>query len=354
MVLAAPRASTDLQKGDTVIRKPIIQAKNETKYRFDLFRFHGSVIPTIWIPATLITLWGVLWTVLLKVFPVSLKDLAVPPQLIAILGVVMGLLLVFRTNTAYDRYWEARRLWGTLFTHTRNLSRFVWITVKAPEKKDLEEKYGALNLLLAFVVSTKHYLRFERGHHYEDLHNLLIHLPEYQPGAYHPDVDNLPLEVSFHISSFISRCKSKDLIDPVITTQMMNALSAMIDILSNLERIRDSPVPIAYTIHLKQTLWLYLLSLPFQLVGLMHYATIGVVAIASFTLLGLEAIGHEIENPFGYDDNDLHLEAFCEQLKVEMIQITDRPFDMDGQAWSTPVQLGNFEKLQKFSTRKRL
>jgi putative membrane protein len=142
-----------------------------------------------------------------------------------------------------------------------------------------------------------------------------------------------------------------DAIDPVITTQMINSLNALIDVMSNLERIRDSPVPIAYTIHLKQTLTLYLLSLPFQLVGVMQYSTIIVVAIASFTLLGLEAIGHEIENPFGYDLNDLHLEAFCDTLKTELQQISERPHNLENQHWNTPVELGNFEKLRKVLSR---
>jgi putative membrane protein len=133
---------------------------------------------------------------------------------------------------------------------------------------------------------------------------------------------------------------------------MINSLNALIDVLSNLERIRDSPVPIAYTIHLKQTLTLYLLSLPFQLVGLMQYASMIVVALASFTLLGLEAIGHEIENPFGYDLNDLHLETFCDTLKTELQQISERPHNLETQQWSTPVELGNFDRLRKVLSRK--
>jgi putative membrane protein len=127
---------------------------------------------------------------------------------------------------------------------------------------------------------------------------------------------------------------------------MINTLSAMIDCLSNFERIRDTPVPVAYTIHLKQTLILYLLSLPFQLVSTMHWLTIGIVAIASFTLLGIEAIGHEIENPFGYDDNDLHMESFCDKLKEELIQISDRKTELNPESWSTPVQLSDFAKFQ--------
>jgi putative membrane protein len=81
---------------------------------------------------------------------------------------------------------------------------------------------------------------------------------------------------------------NQGLIDAPTTTACVNALSGLVDVLSNLERIRDSPVPIAYSIHLRQALALYLLSLPFQLVSTMGYSTIICVLFASFTLLGIE------------------------------------------------------------------
>lgn len=113
------------------------------------------------------TLWGVLWTCLFILG--NIKTLSVNPIVITILGVVMGLLLVFRTNTAYDRFWEARRLWGTLNTHTRNLSRFFWIAVKEKTPSDRLEKIGAINLLHAFAVAVKRHLRYEQGPNYPDI-----------------------------------------------------------------------------------------------------------------------------------------------------------------------------------------
>jgi putative membrane protein len=195
--------------GPPVIRKLGNEPRNKSNYKFDIFRIHGSVIPTIMLPATLVTSWAVLWVSLFKLSPNQFKDIGIPPLLITLLSIVIGLLLVFRTNTAYDRYWEARKLWGTIFTHTRNLSRFFWITVKSSDKKELEEKYAALNLLMAYSISVKHYLRNEAGYHYEDLHNLLIHLPDFEPGVDHSKVNNLPMEISLHISSYISKYRSK-------------------------------------------------------------------------------------------------------------------------------------------------
>jgi putative membrane protein len=96
-----------------------------------------------------------------------------------------------------------------VFTGVRNLARSIWILVPASQKKDSEEKYCAMNLLLAFAVSTKHYLRMEEGYHFTDLHNLLVHLPDFKPGNKHNHCKNLPLEISFHLSAYISQCFKK-------------------------------------------------------------------------------------------------------------------------------------------------
>jgi putative membrane protein len=123
----------------------------------------------------------------------------------------------------------------------------------------------------------------------------------------------------------------------------------MVDCLTNFERIRNSPVPIAYSIHLKQTLMVYLLTLPFQLLSTMGWVTIAVVFVASFTLLGIEAIGTEIENPFGYDENDLRLEVFCADLKTELEEIKEKPMVLDSADWDIPASLANYDNLDDIS-----
>ncbi|KAJ3260606.1 hypothetical protein HK103_000216 [Boothiomyces macroporosus] len=332
---APPRASRELQASESVLRKRNVlpQVSNVADgYHFDELIWHGSVMPSIIVPVTFFTLWGTLWTLLYQLVP--LKNIAMSPTLITIL------------------FWEARRLWGTLFAHVRNLARVTWIAVKHDGKKELLDKYGNINLLLAFAVACKHYLRFEYGHHYEDLHHLLVHLPEFKPGQYHAYCDNLPLQISFYISTYNNRCRAKERCDVPTTASMIAALSGMVDVLSNFERIRDCPLPIAYTVHLKQTLLLYLLLLPFQLVSTLNYWTIVVTFAASFTFLGIAAIGREIENPFGYDDNDLRMDLFCERLKNELEQLVDSPNSLLVDEWSTPVDIANFEKMRSVSEKK--
>ena len=299
------------------------QLKIRNHYKQSLFKdalnYERSIIPSIYFSVTLYTLWGTLWTLIYKF--TSFNNWAVNPLIITILGVVMGLLLAFRTNTAYDRFWEARKIWGVLFTASRNLTRFVWIGSKSSSPEEVNEQRCGINLIIAFSYATKRFLRGEHGMLHGDMTNLLSHLnipvSDDEPEAFKSmmaQTDNLPLEISFQLSSLIQSLRArgifylkKELVDVPTGSAMIAALSSLIDCLSNLERIRNCPIPHAYSLHLtlifansSQTLMLYLATLPFQLVAIMGYATIAVVFISSFTLLGILAISGEIENPFGY------------------------------------------------------
>jgi len=99
---------------------------------------------------------------------------------------------------------------------------------------------------------------------------------------------------------------------------VVSALSNLVDVLCDFERILRTPIPLAYSIHLNQSVWLYILSIPFQIVNSLGWWTIAVVIIGSFCLLGILAIGQEIENPFGYDANDLPLDDFCDVIRREI------------------------------------
>ncbi|KAH6570411.1 hypothetical protein BASA60_007745 [Batrachochytrium salamandrivorans] len=202
-------ASVMLQDAETPPPPP---AHLFTFPRIELFSLQGSVIPTIFPMCAALTVWAALWSYIYMVQ--GIKQVSIPNQLIGILSVVMGLLLVFRTNTAYDRFWEGRRTWGTMMTHLRNLARLLTISVQGPETPQTSlQKHGAVNLLLAFAVATKHHLRNEEGVYFEDLHHLLVHIPEYAPGANHPTIVNLPLEIARQISVFVQYAKKSDWTD---------------------------------------------------------------------------------------------------------------------------------------------
>ncbi|KAG0314201.1 hypothetical protein BG000_005634 [Podila horticola] len=292
-------------------------------------------------------------------------------SLVSVMGMVVSLLLVFRTNTAYDRYWEGRRLWSQMTLSIRNLTRGIWVCVAETETRDLLEKKSAINLLVAFAFSTKHYLREEYGYNYDDMADLLSNIPKYsiptstEPMDWRTDVPaaldglhqqpnltsflsdrsrhsmsgdgrarraaksqalafdfltptNIPIELSFYIGSYIKACSNKGKVDPATLTMMNNALVSMVDCLTGFERILRTPIPLAYSIHLHHGTWIYLLALPFQLVSSLKYLMIPAVMLSAFTLLGILGIGYEIENPFNDDYNDLPLDDFCKVIQAEV------------------------------------
>ncbi|KAF9431169.1 hypothetical protein BGZ94_007620 [Podila epigama] len=328
-----------------------------------LLRLKGTVILKIWWQIVLLGLYS---TAVYLISEYTGWKMAYSLNLVTVLGMVVSLLLVFRTNTAYDRYWEGRRLWSQMTLCIRNLTRGIWVCVAETETRDLLEKKSAINLLVAFAFSTKHYLREEYGYDYEDMADLLTHIPKYsipssaQPMDWRLDIPsdtqesrrqqrqssclsthsetnprnrrasmsdlafdfltptNIPVELSYYIGSYIKSCSNKSKVDPATLTMMNNAIVGLVDCLTGFERILRTPIPLAYSIHLHHATWIYLMALPFQLVSNMKELMIPAVMLASFTLLGILGIGYEIENPFNDDYNDLPLDDFCKVIQAEV------------------------------------
>ncbi len=268
------------------------------------FKLQGSVIRPV-LPRTLIcTLFGVLITVLyLNGWPVAL------PVLVAFVpNIVLGLLLVFRTNTAYDRFWEGRKWWGSLINDVRNLARYIWVSIEEPELEARLKKESALKMLVAFAISMKLHLRFQRPNREVQI---LVSTAQFDKLCL---MNNPPLEVALWISDYLQQQHQAGLLSMYQLTAMLGRLDNMVNALGACERILKTPIPLAYTIHLKQLLLLYALSLPFQLVKDLVWLTGPVVGLFSFILLGIEEIGIEIENPFGTDPNDLPLDLICQTM----------------------------------------
>ncbi|ORZ21732.1 Bestrophin, RFP-TM, chloride channel-domain-containing protein [Lobosporangium transversale] len=293
-----------------------------------MLRLKGTVILAIWRQLLLIGLFS---AIVYLIFRFSSWKMPYSLSLVSVMGMVVSLLLVFRTNTAYDRYWEGRRLWSQMTLCIRNLTRTIWVCVQETETRDLLEKKSAINLLVAFAFATKHYLRDEYGYNYDDMIKLLSHIPKYSiPTSTQPmeskqalafdllTPTNIPVELSYYIGSYIKSCSNKGKIDASSVTVMNNALVSMMDCLTGFERILRTPIPLAYSIHLHHATWIYLLALPFQLVSNMGAVMIPATMLAAFTLLGILGIGYEIENPFNDDYNDLPLDDFCKVIQAEV------------------------------------
>ncbi len=223
--------------------------------------------------------------------------------------VVLGLLLVFRTNTAHERFWEGRKLWGGLVNVVRNLARQIWVAVIEKESVDREQKIAILRLLVAFAVATKLHLRGEQVN--SELEELM------SPSRYDKlkTMNNPPLEIAFWIADYIQEQYYRHRINIYQLSDLHKLLDTMVDILGGCERILKTPMPLGYAIHLKQLLLIYCLYLPFPIVKDLQWWTGPVVGLISFTVLGVEEIGSEIEEPFGHDPNDLPLDAICNTMR---------------------------------------
>ncbi|ODM91669.1 hypothetical protein Ocin01_15013 [Orchesella cincta] len=318
-----------------------------------MFSYRGTVIQKIWWQVVLVTIYTA-GLVCVSNYVEGL-EFKFPQTLIPVLGVVTGLLLVFRTNTAYDRFWEARKLWATMTFNIRTLTRCICVMVAENEntKSKIVDKVSAINLLIAFPYATMHYLRGEYTYDVGKLKMLISHIPKFynQPledqeeeefsgksevnskkeknkGASQPHTQqqpetNIPVELSYYIASYINSVAFADpkVADGSTISLMNNALNSLLDCLGGFERILNTPIPNAYSVHLQHATWLYLLSLPYQLIGTLNWFSIPAVGLATFALLGILGIGGEIENPFNNDANDLPLDDYCKAIREEILQI---------------------------------
>jgi len=123
------------------------------------------------------------------------------------------------------------------------------------------------------------------------------------------------------IGEYLQQEFERNCINSYQLTAMLKLLDTMVDVLGGCERILKTPIPVAYSIHLKQLLLIYCLTLPFQLVTELTWWTAPIVGVISFTVFGIEQIGIEIENPFGFDDNDLPLETICQTIKINIEEL---------------------------------
>jgi ion channel-forming bestrophin family protein len=277
----------------------------EQKNWFEIaFKVQGSVIPTI--------ISRVLWCGAFGLFVSVLSFYQIPVSAKVLGGVVpsivLGLLLVFRTNTAYERFWEGRKAWGAIVNNIRNLSRLIWVAIAELDPLHRYEKEEVLKLLVAFAIATKLHLRSQPV---DD--NLAAFVSPLQFAKLQA-MNNPPLEIAFWISDYLQAKHEQGQLSSYQMNEFQSILNGMVDMLGACERILRTPIPLAYAIHLKQLLLIYCLLLPFQVIDELKWWTAPVVALVSFTLFGIEAIGVEIENPFGTDPNDLPLDTICNTI----------------------------------------
>ena len=233
-------------------------------------------------------------------------------------GVVLGLLLVFRTNTAYERYWEGCKIWYNLLSASRILGRNIWVIVPANNPEDLKVKIFNIRLVGLLIISIKLHLRNQSLD--DDPVKLIITQEQYWQLK---QANNIPAKIINWLAEYLGqlydeRADKRNTICNRSFIELNRSLDQITMLIGDCQRILDTPLPRPYSIHLKHLLLLYCFALPFQFIQPLDWFTIPTVGIISFALLGIEDIGVEIENPFGYDLNDLPLDRFCQELQAEI------------------------------------
>jgi putative membrane protein len=228
-----------------------------------------------------------------------------------LLGIVLGLFLVFRTNTAYDRWWEGRKLWGSMVNNTRNLA-FKVNSFLSPEDK--EERNWFSQMIPNLPLSLKEHLRGKVT--VDDLDLVDDEMASNVEKAKH-----VPNVVSAMLYNRVTSYYKKGLISGEQLIMVDRELKEFSDIVGACERIKNTPIPYSYSMYIKKFIFIYLLTLPFGLVTKEEYLTIPIVILITYVLLGVELIAEEIEDPFGRDTNDLPTDELSRKIKENVREI---------------------------------
>jgi putative membrane protein len=253
----------------------------------------------------------VVWAVLVVAFHHLIRFVHIAPTPHMMVGVALGLLLVFRTNSSYDRYWEGRRQWGSIINETRNLGRASRAFLRG-DRSLFEE---VVLWTIAFPHAVMYTLRGSAG-----LGPIAARLPaaevEATLGSGH-----VPLAVATRISECLAEARDRGVVSDYVAMTLDQNVQLLVDCVGSCERIYKTPLPFVYVVHLRRALILYCFTLPFALVEHYGWWTILATLFVSYTFFGIEEIGVEIENPFGTDHNDLPLEQFCETIERNLLEL---------------------------------
>ncbi|WP_310555403.1 bestrophin family ion channel [Flavobacterium sp.] len=274
-----------------------------------IFRFHKAdtfrkLLPLI-IGISIYT--GIIGFLEIEVFKLTetshIKNITIMHSM---LGFVISLLLVFRTNTAYDRWWEGRKLWGALVNNSRNLA--LKLSSILVEKED---KIFFRKIIPYYAYAMDLHLKNQNVSQelFEEF-NIAIESKKHKPNQ----VVKLLLKKinELHLSNKIS---GEQLI-------FLNPeLSSFTDICGACERIKNTPIPYSYSVFLKKFIFFYIMTLPLGYVFSLGYFAIPVVVFIFYVLASLELIAEEIEEPFGDDENDLPTAKIAENIKKNIDEI---------------------------------
>ena len=287
------------------------------------FTLRGSVLPKVYPQILLISLISAFITNVQHIFPSSFSSYSVAP--FTLLGIALSLFLGFRNNASYQRWWEARGLWGQLVYDARSLCRqaLSYIDEDNPIGRDTQRRL--IHLSIAFSHAVRHRLRETSP--WEDIERFVepVHHNKMRQAK------NLPDYLMRLMGKELGYCRQQHLLSEQMVQNMDERLNSMTVVLAACERIYNTPLPFAYTLLVHRTTYLYCFMLPFGLVSSLGWVTPLICGVIAYTFFGLDALSEELEEPFGLAPNQLALTALSRTIEINLLEAlgeTDLPLDI--------------------------
>ena len=277
-----------------------------------LFSLRGSIIPYIYPQVLFIALLSALISAVQHWVPSSFSTYGAAP--FTLLGVALSLLLGFRNNASYQRWWEARCLWGQLVFDSRSFARQVLSFIDDDTDIGRQTQQRMIRLNIAFTHALRHRLRNTSP--WEDVERFVE--PEYHLSMRH--ASNLPEYLLRLLGKKLGDCRRQNLSSDLMIQNMDERLTSMTIVLAACERIYNTPLPFAYTLLVHRTTYLYCFMLPFGLATSLGWVTPLVCGVIAYTFFGLDALSEEITEPFGVAANHLPLAAISRTIEINLLE----------------------------------
>ena len=229
----------------------------------------------------------------------------------SLIGVILSLFLVFRINTAYDRWWEGRKAWGKLINDSRSFALNLDSLIPADDQK---MRNFFVKSIANFALALTWHLRDNVQHG----HLIFVNMKYNDALEKAEHVPNIIVSFMYHE---IEHMYEQNLINPQDKKHLKEQLLGFTDVLGICERIHRTPIPFSHSTFIKMFTIIYILILPVGLVDVFEYMTIPAVFVMAFAMLGVEIISEEIENPFGLDANDLPTSQMSVTIRENVYEI---------------------------------
>ena len=290
-----------------MIRRPIEPLKM-------LFVVQGSYFKRLIVPQVLLFIFSFL--IYFYQTHIATEPVPLNPSVFAILGISLAIFHGFCNNAAYDRFWEGRKLWGTLVWLSRNIARQVLTLPNV----SMAEKQAFIRHQIAFVHSLRQQLRGEDNT--ANLQRLLT--VEEQHAVVGQNF--IALRLTQIMGQMLANWQAEQKIDVWQWQSLDNTLGEIAHIQAGCERINNTPIPYAYFVLLHRTVYLYCFMLPFGLGNTIGWVTPFVVSFVGYTFMALNEIVDEISEPFGTGENELPLGMMCDTIETQLAMLSHQQF----------------------------